>query len=291
MKAAILIIVGLTIAGCSLMAETIVFSSRSSPNGKIVAENVAIDDGQDGIGQLRVRSTSTTQSQQLPLRLPDPEMFLRWTDDEHLEIWRSSVSGDHLVLSGPFANLQIVEKTYNADQSDSFSKLALTKQTVVVPTNGLRAEFRQIEDRNGKHCRLSIDVPSAPSHEHASVEIEFRVWRLNAREKHADISTNFKLENPAKDTFKFMLTSATISDIPSYNRLPEGTEGTMIRGQFLEHSAVALMDKLKSSSIQLEYSRNFFGQIVVYDIQTFEIKQQTDQLLTCIGDAKLTYAD
>jgi hypothetical protein len=99
------------------------------------------------------------------------------------------------------------------------------------------------------------------------------------------------LENPAKDNSKFMLTSATISEIPSYNRLPEGTEGTMIRGQFLEYSALALMDKLKSSSIQLDYSRNFFEQVVVYDIQTFGIKQQIAQLLACIGDAKLTYTD
>jgi hypothetical protein len=182
MKAAILIIVGLTFAGCGLMAETIVFSSRTSPNGKIVAENITIDDGQLGIGQLRVRSSSTTESQQLPLRLPEPEMFIRWIDDEHLEVWRSRVSGDHLVLSEPFANLQIVEKSYNADLNDSFSKLGITKQTVAVPQYDLRAEFQKNEDRNGKHCRLLIDVPTSPSHEHASVEMEFRVWSLNARE-------------------------------------------------------------------------------------------------------------
>ncbi len=40
----------------------------------------------------------------------------------------------------------------------------------------------------------------------------------------------------------------------------------MIRGQFLEQNAVALMEQLTQPLIEIDYSRDFFEQILKYEI-------------------------
>ena len=87
-----------------------------------------------------------------------------------------------------------------------------------------------------------------------------------------------------------MLTSATIGDIPSYNRIPEGGEGTKVRGQFLEDSAVALIEQLKQPSIQIEYSRDFFDQVLEYDVPLTGHALQLGKFDACIGDADLLWS-
>jgi hypothetical protein len=84
-----------------------------------------------------------------------------------------------------------------------------------------------------------------------------------------------------------MLTSATISDIPSYNRLPEGDQGTTVRGQFLEQNAAALIEQLKHKqpAIQIEYSREFFQQVIKYDVPLAGAAEAIEQFNACLGDA------
>ncbi len=81
--------------------------------------------------------------------------------------------------------------------------------------------------------------------------------------------------------------SCTVSDIPSYTRLPEGDGGNRLRGQFLEDSAVALVEQLKRPSMQLEYSRNFFEQVVIYELPLKDISQEVNKLHKCLCDADL----
>jgi hypothetical protein len=283
------------VAGCSLFNEVSVFSSRSSPNGMTTAENVMVGDGEGAFGQIVLHSKNSWTNQKLNLGLPEPDLFLRWVDSEHLQLWRSSAGGSFNRYPGEFpkklGNVQIEELSYSVDQRQSFSSLDMSKRIVAVPWNKLQAAFRQNEDRNGKHCRLLLEVPSTTTYEFASVDIEFRVWKLNAKENHADVETHFRLDNPSEDGFKVTLTSATISRIPSYNRLPEGSEGNKIRGQFLENFAVELVGKLKSNSIQLDFSSNFFEQVLEYDVPTIEIKNEINDLLICLGNAKFIYTE
>ena len=86
-----------------------------------------------------------------------------------------------------------------------------------------------------------------------------------------------------------MLTSATIGDIPSYNRIPEGGEGTRVRGQFLEDNAVALMEQLKKPAVQIEYSRDFFDQVLRYDVPLTGHALQLGEFDACVGNADLAW--
>ena len=103
---------------------------------------------------------------------------------------------------------------------------------------------------------LSIETGQDPSYDSAKVEISVGVSNSCKRDRDrqcAGISTRFRLRDRNGTVPQTMLTSATIADIPSYNRIPEGGEGTTIRGQFLEQNAVALIEHLKNPSIQIEY--------------------------------------
>ena len=73
--------------------------------------------------------------------------------------------------------------------------------------------------------------------------------------QYAGISTRFRLRDRNGTVLQTMLTSATIAYIPSCDRIPEGGEGTTIRGQFLEHNAVALIEHLKNVAARSWASR------------------------------------
>jgi hypothetical protein len=82
-----------------------------------------------------------------------------------------------------------------------------------------------------------------------------------------------------------MLTSATVSSIPSYDRLPTGSGGTSVRGQFLEQSAVSLVEKIKSGSITLDFSRNFFDEVIIYALPLSAVAKPVSDFENCLEDA------
>jgi len=91
-------------------------------------------------------------------------------------------------------------------------------------------------------------------------EVEISVGVSNSCKRDRDrqcagISTRFRLRDRNGTVPQTMLTSATIADILSYNRIPEGGEGTTIRGQFLEQNAVALIEHLKNVAARSWASR------------------------------------
>jgi hypothetical protein len=63
----------------------------------------------------------------------------------------------------------------------------------------------------------------------------------------------------------------------------------MIRGQFVEQNAVALMEQLKKPSIQIEYSRDFFGQVLNYEVPLTGHAEALGQFNACVGDADLLW--
>jgi hypothetical protein len=112
--------------------------------------------------------------------------------------------------------------------------------------------------------------------------------RLILRKVHGESGNEADLNVPAADLF--MRWSATIADIPSYNRIPEGDEGTRTRGQFLEDSAAALIEELKMPSIQIEYSHDFFDQVLKHDVPLTGHAQKLDAFNACIGNADLLWS-
>ena len=277
----------LCVSGCSIYNEITVFSSRSSPNGSNTAENVMVGEGERAFGQMIIHSKNDWTSQKLFLGAPEADLFLRWVDNEHLQLWRSSDGGIFNRYPSEFpqklGNVQIDERVYSTAQENTSFNLKHWSKEIEVPSENLIAKFVERNEQNERHCILSLEIPETPTYDLASFELEVSVSKNNSGKKYAELSSRFKLANPSDENWKYMLTSATVSNIPSYNGLSEGADGTQIRGQFLGSNALTLIEKLKSNSIQLEYSRNFFEQTLKYNIPTHEIKEKIDKLLSCFG--------
>jgi hypothetical protein len=108
---------------------------------------------------------------------------------------------------------------------------------IAVPASNVSVNFDQRSVKNGKSCVLLIEAAPDPSYDTAKVEITVGVSADCKRERPcAGVSMGFSLINRREMSPQTTLTSATICDIPSYNRLAEGTDGTMLRGQFLEEN-------------------------------------------------------
>ena len=86
-----------------------------------------------------------------------------------------------------------------------------------------------------------------------------------------------------------MLTLATISDIPSYNRLAVGDRGTALRGVFLEDSASRLVKALRSGTVTLEFSIDFFERTARYVLPLASVATQTAEFNACLGDADMSW--
>jgi hypothetical protein len=125
---------------------------------------------------------------------------------------------------------------------------------------------RQIEDEfqrqlhpilSSKQMKIEWAVAKGLSIE-PEVDISVGVSASQKRDRdrqYAGISTRFRLRDRNGTVLQTMLTSATIAYIPSCDRIPEGGEGTTIRGQFLEHNAVALIEHLKNVAARSWASR------------------------------------
>jgi hypothetical protein len=63
----------------------------------------------------------------------------------------------------------------------------------------------------------------------------------------------------------------------------------MLRGQFLGQNAVALNERLNQPSLQIEYSRDFFEQVLIYDLPLVAVAKAVGEINACVGDADLLW--
>jgi hypothetical protein len=290
----VIILMALLLAGCG-NKET-VLSSRTSPNGSMVAENVLVDHGgpaDEGTSHLIIRNAQAKKGYDEELNEPAADLFLRWTDESHLEVWREGASCDPH-MPEMMGDVHIVCRSYvfPDNAADTYRRPGIPAETIAVPAGNVAARFDRRSSENGWSCVLSIETGQDASHDSAKVEITVGVSNSCKRDRGrpcAGISTRFSLGNRHGTVPQTMLTSATIADIPSYNRLPEGSDGTMIRGQFLERNAVTLIERLKAPSIAIEYSRDFFDQVLRYDVPLTGHAKTLAEFDTCVGDADLLW--
>jgi hypothetical protein len=83
------VLIALLLAGCD--DGEIILSSRTSPNGSMIAENVLVDYGgpaNGGTSHLVIRSTHASGGFDEELNEPASDLFMRWMDESHLEVWR-----------------------------------------------------------------------------------------------------------------------------------------------------------------------------------------------------------
>jgi hypothetical protein len=227
----------------------------------MVAENVLDGDG-PGVGHVRIRNLQTKEIYDAPLNDPAPDLFLRWIDDANLEIWREG-SGE-FPKSEDLGGVHIVRRSYVFPRNSTEIYRA-SGNKITVPASGVSVNF--YERSLPWSCVLSIETAPSPAYDTAKVEITVN-GDLDCKNDRpcAGVWTQFSLSSGLREGRQTTLTSATISGIPSYNRLAQGHDGTMIRGQFLEQNAVALMEQLTQPLIEIDYSRDFFEQILKYEI-------------------------
>ena len=248
----LLAIAAMFLGGCSY-GET-VFSSRTSPDGSLVAESVMIGDGEAG-GRLVIRAKDGSE-RHVDLAYT-ASTFLRWQDDRHLEVWSE---GPPIDLKGVdrLGNVSLVPRSYEIPKNLAlaYSLPGTASRTVVVPAAEVVATFsrRPYENGEGRICVLTLGTAPDPSFDAASVEITAGVTTSCKPHPCSSIATRFSLADRRTSGRQTVLTSATVSDIPSYNRLPTGSDGTSIRGQVLEQSAATLIEALNKPSVVLDGS-------------------------------------
>jgi hypothetical protein len=287
-ESAIPALIALLLTDCG--DKEIVFSSRTSPNGSMVAENVLVDHGgpaNGGTSHLIIRNAHAKSYDEV-LDESAPDLFIRWVDERHLEVWREGALCDP-PMPEMMGDVHIACKSY-----DPFTRRpGISAETIAVPAGNVSVLFEQRPIKNGTSCVLSIETAHDPSYDSAKVEITVGVSNSCKGDRDrpcGGISTRFSLSDHHSTAPQAMLTSVTVADIPAYtNRLPEGGEGTMIRGQFLEQNAVALIEHLKRPSIQIEYSRNFFDQVLKYDVPLTGQAKALGEFDACVGDADLLW--
>ena len=139
-------------------------------------------------------------------------------------------------------------------------------------------------DADKRICVLTLSTGRTPSFDAAGVEITATVIAKDQSAPRVLIGTRFRLEGSRDKGPQTLLTSATIADLGSYNRLPDGGGGTRIRGQFLGKNASRLLDELSKPSVTVSFARNFFEETLRYEIPLNG--QATSAFKLCIGNGE-----
>ena len=266
------------------------FSSRASPDGSFVAESVTIGDGEAG-GRLVIRAKDGSE-RHIDFAETEPGLFLRWWDDTHLELWSERRQVD-LKGADHLGGVSIAARSYDfpTDGATAYGRPGLATHTIAVPAGEVAATFdrRPYANGNGHFCILALRTAADPSFDPAGVEITAGVTSTCRPRPCAGIDTRFTLADGRDGSRQSVLTSATISDIPSYNRLPTGDGGTSVRGHFLEQAAESLVEDLAKPSVVLDFSRDLFDQVLRYDLQLSGVAAPVGEFERCVGDADMLW--
>jgi hypothetical protein len=144
--------------------------------------------------------------------------------------------------------------------------------------------------KTGRRCRFSLSASEGTIYDQIGLRFEANINRCNRVRDCAGISSEFWIGKRVDGQPGVALTSATVSDIPSYNRLPEGDRNGAVRGGFGEGSAIDLVTALSSAALDIQYSLNFFDTILSYRFQTRQIATSVQSFKSCIGDGDFNWA-
>ena len=222
---------------------------------------------------------------------PLPELFMIWHDDRVLSLVRASNSSP---LNGPssYQGISIVYSTYQTPTIDDhpFRAAKISKKDLTVKSVDTSAEFVDERTKTGKRCILSISAKDGVINNKVGVRIDASINPCNRAKDCAGLSSEFWVEKKSGDREHHLaLTSATISDVPSYNHLPSGNQNSAVKGTFAQDSAVDLMNALGSELLNLQYSMNFFDFIISYNVETNQISTPINSFKACIGDGDFSW--
>jgi hypothetical protein len=266
--------------------EWFLFSSAVSPDGTWIAENFGTGGCCNG-GFVVVRKISE-RSSNAAIVLPSPaaDLFMIWRDDTNLSLFQNAYDGP---FNGPstYRGVNIAYSTYSLGVNDhhTFDAANVSKKSLAVKEKDVSVETSERQTTSGRMCVLSLSIRDGVVYDKVGVRIEASVNRCDRDRLCVGISSNFWVGERVDRRLAVALTSATISSIPSYNRTPVGDRMGAVRGGFYGNNAVQLMAAFDSRSIDIQYSLNFFDEIVSYTIPTNEISESLDFLIPCVRAA------
>ncbi|MFG1202252.1 hypothetical protein V5F29_07635 [Xanthobacter aminoxidans] len=279
----------LLLAGCGV-ADVSVLSRRTSPDGTLVAENLLT--GDEGNGRLLIRKKDGSEHH-FDFTHGLADLFLRWSDDRTLEVWTEEPQPE-FIDSFKLGDVWIIPKVYGRyshkwRQSKS-SEIYSTKNMIMAHNDKILSAFDSSTSGTSRLCILRMGATERPDHATAEVELTAHVNSgCNRRRPCGAIDSRFTLDDRHNTDHQTILTSATISAIPSYNSIPTGDRGITLRGEFLEQNAADLLDKLNGDFITIDFVQDFSDREIIYNIPLLSLKSSIDKFRTCVGDADMLW--
>ena len=293
------IVIAVSIAGIvKYCSDTpVLFSSQLSPNGVWMAENYGYLYSEQG-GYITLKrandSSFSFYKSEKSIHFPftTPALFFIWRDDQHLTIAQPS-NEPRISNNADFEGVQLSYLTYPSDGHWPFHG-----RREVARDLGEDAISATFNEKNGptpnrKICALDLAGADGEVYDHIGITITASVGPCNPALGEikfcGGISSKFYVGQRKDHQYGQLLTSATLFNIPSFNRVPDGFGYTNLRGQFVENSATELVEDLKMATFEAQYSFNFDDTIITYRMPTRRISSVIQNFLQCTRNADFSW--
>jgi hypothetical protein len=264
-----------------------VFSSAISPDNTFVAEN-SMANSENDLGRISVRRLNGPIVYEAVSREVLPSLFLRWIDNSHLLVLSNSrLPLPSLTDSKKEGSVEVSYSTYVRFEAADASITAKTHSALALEPSNVTATFseRTYSVPTLKQCTLNLSAKDGKKYSEIGMTIMAGVFPCGPpwlRGKFcAEISSHFSVGQKIDHTAYDLLTSATVSEIPSHNELPDGVGYRAIRGEFLQRPGL-LIEALKKPSFDIDYNFDFNEQNIRYTVPTQAISAPLGQFLKCV---------
>ena len=224
-----------------------------------------------------------------------PSLFLRWTDNRRLLVLSDSRGPlPPIVKTRNNASLGVSYSTYVRYGAADASRLAKAHSSVVLNPADVAAVFntKSRSDPPVKSCELTFSARDGKEFTEIALTLTATIYECGSGlvEKHCGgIRSKFKVGQKIDGTEGELLTSATVSQIPSYNELPDGANYRAIRGQFLGPSVPPLFQSLGSDTFSIDYNFDFDRRGVRYGVPAAAISTPVTKFRDCAGSQTVRY--
>jgi hypothetical protein len=262
-------------------------NSSVSPGKTFLAEYRIIGECPDCGYGITVRRLEGPFAYELYFQNSDPVvLFFKWTDDSHLQI----LSAPQLPASTRVktdGTLDVKYSTYVRQGTDAASLNAKGHVALAVQPTDVTAAVTENDDLlpRLKVCTLVISAKDGRKYSDISMSLRAGVYPCHNPPAYpgkfcAGIGSHFSVGQNIDNAGFDLLTSATVSELPSYNDRPDGPG--RVTGGFIE-TAGALFDALKGSFFYIDYNFDFTEQNIRYTIPTSQVAARISEFEQCVG--------
>ena len=277
--------------------DSMLFSARTSPTGKWVVENYGntCSDFRGNFVAIRKSGDRPSPSDKLTsLYWPDTSLFFVWTDDDHLAVKEGPfrLIVDQPIIDGPseFKGIHITYSRYEFAHSGQDPYKAQNVTRVAFPEDHVTASFDEKKFGQGKMCELSLNLDDGTIYDAVGLDIDINATPCSGMVC-GGVSSQFWVGNRLDGRYGKPLTSATVSFLPSYNKLPQGADHRAVKGGFYSNGAINLVKQLSSQQPSVQYLFNFNEDLVSYEFSTDQIRPVLDRFMLCIAGVDFNWLE